>query len=72
MLADQFLEAIDRARTPVLDDLASKLWRAHAEGALTDAHAEALSEAIEARRTALTGKAVFRYPNRPEGRPWAS
>jgi hypothetical protein len=55
MLADQFLEAADGARTPaVLDDLARKLWRAHAEGHIADADVEAASEAIEARRAALS------------------
>jgi Helix-turn-helix domain len=56
MLADQFLEAADGARTPTaLDDLARKLWRAHAEGHIADADAEAISEAMEGRRVALAG-----------------
>ena len=56
MLADQFLEAADGARTEAaLDELARKLWRAHAEGHLADAEAEAASEAVEARRAALAG-----------------
>jgi len=54
MLADQFLEAAAGARTGAgLDELARKLWRAHEEGHLADADAEALSEAVEARRAAL-------------------
>jgi hypothetical protein len=44
MLADQFLEAVTRARTPaVLDELARKLWRAHAERQIKDADAEAIT-----------------------------
>ena len=67
MLAEQFVEAVNGARTPaVLDELARKLWRAHAERQIEDADAEALSEAIEARRSALTGnpgpKAVLGRP----------
>ena len=61
MLADQFLEAADGARTPaVLDELARKLWRAHVEGQIADADAEAVSEAIEARRAALAGEVTGR------------
>jgi hypothetical protein len=70
MLADQFLEAAAGARTgAALDELARKLWRAHEEGHLADAEAEAISEAVEARRAALAGhttptlpKAVLRLP----------
>ena len=75
MLADQFLEAAVRSRTPaVLDDLARKLWRAHAEAQIDDADAEAVSAAIEARRAALEGKPV-RHPIGPKaarGLPRAS
>ena len=60
MLADQFLEAAGGARTgAALDELARKLWRAHAEGHIADADAEALSESIEARRATLAGKVVW-------------
>ena len=56
MLADQFLEAADGARTgAALDDLARKLWRAHAEGLIDDGVADDASAAIEARRAALAG-----------------
>jgi hypothetical protein len=33
-----------------VDELARKLWRAHAEGLMADAEAEAICEAVEARR----------------------
>jgi len=67
MLANQFHEAAEGARTPaVLDDLARKLWRGHAERQIDDADAEAISGAIEARRAALAGnpgpKAVLGRP----------
>jgi hypothetical protein len=59
--ADQFLEAADGARTPAaLDELARKLWRAHAEGCIADADTEVASEAIEARRAALSASPSFR------------
>jgi hypothetical protein len=59
MLAEQFVEAADCARTPaVLDELARKLWRALAEGHIADADAEVACVAIEARRAALAGKSV--------------
>jgi hypothetical protein len=64
MLADQFLEAAGGARTDAaLDELARKLWRAHAEGHLADADVEAISEAVEARRGALAGEVA---PNPPK------
>jgi hypothetical protein len=60
MLADQFLEAAAGARTDAgLDELARKLWRAHGEGHIAEADAEALHESIEARRAVLTGKVVW-------------
>ena len=60
MLADQFLEAADGARTPdALDELARKLWRAHGEGHIAEADAQALGESIEGRRAALAGKVVL-------------
>ena len=76
MLADQFLEAADGARTPVvLDELARKLWRAHAESQIKDADAEGVSAAIEARRGVLAGRALSMTGSRPNGvldRPRAS
>ena len=67
-LADQFLEAAVSGRTPaVLDELARKLWRAHAEGQIEDADAEACSAAIEARRAALAGKPVSDTQSGPKG-----
>ena len=76
MLADQFLEAAAGARTgAALDELARKLWRAHAEGHIAEADAEALSESIEARRAALAGKAVLDTqisPKAASGLPKAS
>jgi len=59
MLADQFLEAAAGARTAAgLDDLARKLWRAHAEGCIADADADAdaASAAIEGCRAAISGE----------------
>ena len=68
MLADQFHSAASRARTTAsLDETARCLWRAHAEAQIPDAEAGAISEAIEARRAALTGKG----PRPPLGRPVA-
>ncbi len=69
MLADQFLTAAEAARTTAAaDELARKLWRAHGEGHLADADAEAVSEAIEGRRAVLTGQGdptgLRRHPRR--------
>ncbi len=52
MLADQFQAAAAAARnTHAVDEIARLTWRAHAEGQLADADAEAVSEALQARRT---------------------
>jgi Helix-turn-helix domain len=73
MLADQFVEAVDGARTPaVLDELARKLWRAHAERQIEDADAETISEAVEARRAVLAGKAAHIGSKAVLGLPRAS
>ena len=73
MLADQFLEAAAAPHAAVLDELARKLWRAHAERQIDDADAEALSEAIEARRATLAGKPVRpHHPKAVLGLPRAS
>ena len=60
-LADQFLEAAGGARnSAALDELARKIWRAHGEGCLAGADAEAASEAVQARRAALAVSALAR------------
>ena len=57
MLADQFLEAAAGARnSATLDETARLLWRAHAEGHLDEAEAEAVSEALQARRAAFSAR----------------
>jgi hypothetical protein len=57
MLTDQFHASASKARTTAsLDETARLLWRAHAEAQIHDTEAAAISEAIEARRAALTGK----------------
>jgi hypothetical protein len=72
MLADQFLEAAAGARTgAALDELARKLWRAHAEGLMADAEAEAIGEAVEARRVALAGEVAGRPLKAASGPPRA-
>jgi hypothetical protein len=65
MLADQFMSAAASARTSAaLDELARLTWRAHAEGAMSDAGAEAVSEALQARRKAFATRRAF-PPARP-------
>jgi hypothetical protein len=67
MLVDQFTTAAAAARnTAAVDEIARLLWRGHAEAQLTDAEAEAVSEALAARRRAFaagvslpTPKAIF-------------
>src|SRR5271166_6794890 len=51
MLADQLQAAAAAARnTAAVDEIARLTWRAHAEGQLQDTEAEAVSEALQARR----------------------
>jgi len=54
MLADQFRAAVAGARnSAALDAYARQLWAVHGEGHLSDADAEAISGALQARRGAL-------------------
>jgi helix-turn-helix protein len=72
-LSDQFLEAAAGARAgAAVDELARKLWRAHSEGHLTDADAEAVSAAVQARRAALAGEATRTPPRAVLGLPGGS
>jgi CRP-like cAMP-binding protein len=68
MLAEHFRTAAAGARTnAALDETARLLWRAHAEAQIPDAEAEAISEALEARRDALTGKRLTEPPRSTRG-----
>lgn len=59
MLAQQFLEAVAAARSRVgVDDISRLVWRALAEGHLSEIDAEAISVAVEARRASM------RYPTK--------
>jgi hypothetical protein len=72
MLADQFLAAIAAVRTVAeADELARKLWRAHAEGLIADADAEAIGEAVEAQRATLAGGVTGRPLRAASGPPRA-
>jgi Helix-turn-helix domain len=72
MLADQFTAAAAAARnTAAVDEIARLTWRAHAEGQIPDTEAGAISEAIQARRAALTGKDPAEPSRSPLGRPVA-
>lgn len=54
MLTHQFTEAVAGARTTTqLDSVARLLWKAHAEGVIADAEAEAVAGAVQARRAAF-------------------
>ena len=54
LLAEQFHAAAANARTLAqTEDVSRLLWRAHAEGHLTDDAAAALAEAVEARRARI-------------------
>ena len=69
MLADQFQPPPQPPETPhAVDEIARLTWRAHAEGQLADAEAEAVSEALQARRAAFATRDRYR----PRGRPWPS
>jgi hypothetical protein len=71
MLAEQFAAATAAARsTAAIDEIARLTWRADAEGQIPDAEAGTISEAIEARRVALTGKKAPR--GGAQTNPWPS
>ena len=70
MLADQFQAAAAAARnTHAADEIARLTWRAHAEGQLADAEAEAVSEALQGRRATFATRRDA--PHRPQGLPLA-
>jgi Bacterial regulatory proteins, gntR family len=57
MLAEQFAAAAAAARnTAAVDQISRLTWRAHAEGHILDAEAEAISEALQGRRAAFATK----------------
>jgi hypothetical protein len=70
MLAEQFTVAVVAARnTHAVDEIARLTWRAHAEGQIIDADAEAIGEALQLRR-ALFAEGRGHPPARPpERRP---
>jgi hypothetical protein len=74
-LADH-LRAITDAPLSSLDALARAIWIDHGEGRLSDTHAQALAEAVQARRTAprysdapLTPRRSLFPPKRPQRTP---
>jgi hypothetical protein len=68
MLADQFTAAAAAARnTHAVDEIARLTWRAHAEGQLQDAEAEAISASLQARRKAFAERRA--YPTSEPSRP---
>jgi hypothetical protein len=70
MLAEHFRTAAVVARTnAALDETARLLWRANAEAQIPDTEAEAIAEAIEARRAALAGKRPPEPPKPTRGVP---
>jgi len=63
MLADQFTTAVASVRTLAqLEEISRLLWRAHGEREIADAAAEAISEAVEARRARIKGAAKAPTP----------
>lgn len=68
MFADQLRAAVEAARSDVrLVELSHAIWQGHAARALDDDEAQALSEYVHARRTALRGPQAA--PGRIPGRP---
>jgi hypothetical protein len=64
MLAEQFTAAAAAARnTAAIDQIARLTWRAHAEGQLADAEAEAVSTALQARRRLFSQGRGFPTPS---------
>ena len=72
MLAEQFHAAAAAARnTHAVDEIARLTWRAHAEGQLQDVEAEAISEALQARRTAFATRTAAQTSRPALGLPGA-
>jgi hypothetical protein len=72
MLAEQFATAARTATLAQLDNLAKQAWSAWGEGYLTDSTAEAVTEAIEARRATIRQRAYQNgssAPRMPSKRP---
>ena len=60
MLADQFSQAATGARTFLqLEEISRLLWRAHGEGQIPDAAAQAVSEVIEGRRATISERTAY-------------
>jgi hypothetical protein len=60
MLADQFTAAAAAAKnTAAVDEIARLTWRAHAEGQLADADAEAVSDTLKAIAASLLMEQVL-------------
>jgi hypothetical protein len=71
MLADQFTAAAAAARnTHAVDEIARLTWRAHAEGQLVDIEAEAISEALQARRAVFATRRTTSRSRPALGLPW--
>jgi hypothetical protein len=69
MLAEQFTVAADGARTLAqLEEIARLAWRAYGEGHLSDADAQAASEAVEARKARIKGSRPSPLPTPPIAR----
>ncbi len=72
MLADQFLAAAAAAgarNSTALAETSRLLWRAHAEGHIADADADAVSKALQARRAAFATKEAMSQPRLALGLP---
>jgi hypothetical protein len=69
MLADQFAAGAAARNTAAVDGIARLTWRAHAEGQIIDAEAEAISEALQSRRAALAtgGEGPYSRQGQPLG-----
>ena len=69
-LADQFLEAAAAAKNShAVDEIGRLTWRANVEGHLAYAEAEAVSEALQARRTAFAAGRQLRLARPVLGLP---
>jgi hypothetical protein len=70
LLAEQFTSAAAAARnTRAIDEIARLTWRAHGEGHLADADAEAVSEALHARRATFAATRALSQPRPALGLP---
>ena len=65
MFTDQLLQGVERVPLHALDAIAKSIWSAMASGAISEAEAEGLAAAVEARRVAAKASVAPKPPRPP-------